>query len=138
MQFVCFLMRRLIFWIENEKRTNIKRQVPDAFSDLLSHFCFMPSIVVFVPVPTIFIRHICLFIHFVGKFSFRIKQITETILSNAREIKPVDGAKLTQYGAPVTKYEKYGGQRQAFRDYNLFRTEDRQNFLLPGGVCPCL
>ena len=63
---------------------------------------------------------------------FRVKQITETILSNARAIKQATGEQPWAY---LTEYEKHGGPKQAYKDFKLFRAQERQDFLLPGGVC---
>ena len=79
--------------------------------------------------------HELVFFLFSASELFRVKQITETILSNARATKQATGEKLKQPRAYLTEYEKHGGPKQAYRDFKLFRAQERQDFLLPGGVC---
>ena len=78
-------------------------------------------------------RHMTAFYSILGKQLFTAK-----VLKDAKEIR-LDTGPFVNYvdnaGGSFKKYEKSGGYKQAYKDFKRFPADERQNFLMPYGVC---
>ena len=78
------------------------------------------------------------FYSILGKQLFTAKLATEAVLKDAKEIRLGTGPYVNYVDdaeGSFKKYEKSGGYKQAYKDFKRFPADERQNFLMPYGVC---